>query len=218
VPVSIPSMPRDDAAEDASPRTHQGAVTCERIVRAVARVGFNRGVVATSIEQILTASNASRSQLHRYFANAGRAVQRCTGQARGRIPDVGVLPRARPRGQPLRRRPTGWECRPMQRPTGAARPRSWPRCTAPWLLVVVSLLVLRFRGRGPTNDGCGHFAALVTSPKRRASLYQGQGARREPQPGRRAAFSPRNASGTAAAATTSTSENQHDDRCGKDGE
>jgi TetR/AcrR family transcriptional repressor of nem operon len=103
-------------------------VTRERIVRAAARIVFGRGVAAMSIEQVLTASNASRSQFHRYFVNkaavieaavdfvvvmnrnagwsrrlldrctgrpAARPVQRCTGQARGRIPDVGVLPRRR---------------------------------------------------------------------------------------------------------------------------
>jgi AcrR family transcriptional regulator len=62
-------MPRDDAAEEAPLRTHRDAVTRELIVRAAARIVFSRGVAGTSIEQVLTASNASRSQFHRYFVN-----------------------------------------------------------------------------------------------------------------------------------------------------
>lgn len=68
-------MPRDDAAEDAPLRTHRGAVTRERIVRAAARIVFCRGVVGTSIEQVLTESNASRSQLYRYFANKEAVIE-----------------------------------------------------------------------------------------------------------------------------------------------
>src|SRR6201991_2799764 len=62
-------MPRHDAAEEALLRTHRGEVTREQIVRAAARIVFSRGVVGPSIEQVLTASDASRSQFHRYFAN-----------------------------------------------------------------------------------------------------------------------------------------------------
>ena len=68
-------MPRDDAAEDVPLRTHRGAVMRERIVRAAARIVFSRGVAGTSIEQVLTASNASRSQLHRYFANKEAVIE-----------------------------------------------------------------------------------------------------------------------------------------------
>ena len=68
-------MPRDDAAEDAPPRTHRGAVTRERIVQAAARIVLSRGVVEMSIEEVLTASNASRSQLHRYFANKEAVIE-----------------------------------------------------------------------------------------------------------------------------------------------
>jgi AcrR family transcriptional regulator len=60
-------MPRDDAAEEAPLRTHRGTVTRELIVRAAARIVCSRGVAGTSLEQVLTASNASRSQFHRYF-------------------------------------------------------------------------------------------------------------------------------------------------------
>jgi TetR/AcrR family transcriptional repressor of nem operon len=73
--VSIQSMPRDDPAEDTQPRTHRGAVTRERIVHAAARIVFSRGVVETSVEEVLTASNASPSQLHRYFANKEAVIE-----------------------------------------------------------------------------------------------------------------------------------------------
>jgi TetR/AcrR family transcriptional regulator, transcriptional repressor for nem operon len=68
-------MPTHDAAEEAPLRTHQGVVAREQIVRAAARIVFSRGVVGTSIEQVLTASNASRSQLHRYFANKEAVIE-----------------------------------------------------------------------------------------------------------------------------------------------
>ena len=42
--------------------------------RGTLRRGLSRGVVGTSIEQVLTASNARRSQLHRYVANKEAVV------------------------------------------------------------------------------------------------------------------------------------------------
>ncbi|GAA3047373.1 TetR/AcrR family transcriptional regulator [Pseudonocardia yunnanensis] len=68
-------MPTHDAAEEAPLRTHRGAVAREQIVRAAAHIVFSSGVVGTSIEQVLTASNASRSQLHRYFANKEAVIE-----------------------------------------------------------------------------------------------------------------------------------------------
>jgi AcrR family transcriptional regulator len=50
-------------------------VTRERIVHAAARIVLSRGVVETSIEEVLTASNVSRSQLHRYFANKEALIE-----------------------------------------------------------------------------------------------------------------------------------------------
>jgi len=68
-------MPRDDAVEDAPQWTDRGAATRERIVRAAARIDFSRGVAGTSIEQVLTASNTSRSQLYRYFTNKEAVIE-----------------------------------------------------------------------------------------------------------------------------------------------
>jgi TetR/AcrR family transcriptional regulator, transcriptional repressor for nem operon len=68
-------MPRHDAAEEALLRTHRGEVTREQIVRAAAHIVLSRGVVGTSIEQVLTASDASRSQFHRYFANKEAVIE-----------------------------------------------------------------------------------------------------------------------------------------------
>jgi hypothetical protein len=123
--------------------------------------------------------------------------------------------RVRPRGGSLRRRWIAWECRPMQRSTAAAWPRSWPRRTAPSLLLVVSLLVLRLRGRGQTNAGVWPYRR-VTSPqggrrRTRGARSTRASARSEKRPSR---------CGTRPVdvVTTSRRENQHDDRCGKDGE
>jgi TetR/AcrR family transcriptional regulator, transcriptional repressor for nem operon len=68
-------MPRHDAAEKAPLRTQRGEVTRDQIVRAAARIVFSRGVVGTSIDQILTASSATRSQFHRYFANKEAVIE-----------------------------------------------------------------------------------------------------------------------------------------------
>jgi TetR/AcrR family transcriptional repressor of nem operon len=73
--VSIRSVPRDDAAEDAPRWTDRGAATRDRIVRAAACIDFSRGVAGTSIEQVLGASNASRSQLYRYFSNKEEVIE-----------------------------------------------------------------------------------------------------------------------------------------------
>lgn len=61
--------------EDAPRWTDRGAATRERIVRAAACIDFSRGVAGTSIEQILAASNASRSQLYRYFSNKEEVIE-----------------------------------------------------------------------------------------------------------------------------------------------
>ncbi|WP_433559261.1 TetR/AcrR family transcriptional regulator [Pseudonocardia xinjiangensis] len=50
-------------------------MTRERIVQAAASIVLSRGVVETSIEEVLAASNASRSQLHRYFANKEAVIE-----------------------------------------------------------------------------------------------------------------------------------------------
>jgi AcrR family transcriptional regulator len=61
--------------EDAPRWTDRGAATRERIVRAAACIDFSRGGAGTSIEQVLTASNASRSQLYRYFSNKEEVIE-----------------------------------------------------------------------------------------------------------------------------------------------
>lgn len=51
----------------AEPTTERGRGTRERILTTAARLFHERGVNATSIEQILAASGAGKSQLYRYF-------------------------------------------------------------------------------------------------------------------------------------------------------
>jgi TetR/AcrR family transcriptional regulator, transcriptional repressor for nem operon len=61
--------------EDAPRWTDRGAATRERIVRAAACIDLSRGGAGTSIEQVLTASNASRSQLYRYFSSKEEVIE-----------------------------------------------------------------------------------------------------------------------------------------------
>lgn len=58
------------SANDATPRlTRKGAETRERIVTAAANLVFERGVAATSIEDVKEAAGVSSSQLYHYFGD-----------------------------------------------------------------------------------------------------------------------------------------------------
>jgi AcrR family transcriptional regulator len=49
------------------PPTEQGRATRERIVAATARLVAERGIAATSLDDVLAATRASKSQLYHYF-------------------------------------------------------------------------------------------------------------------------------------------------------
>ncbi len=51
----------------AEPRTERGRETRERILATAARLFHKRGVTATSVEQVLAAAQAGKSQFYRYF-------------------------------------------------------------------------------------------------------------------------------------------------------
>lgn len=56
------------------PTTRRGKDTKQRIVAAAAELMYERGVDATSLEDILTASGAGKSQLYHYFAGKEELV------------------------------------------------------------------------------------------------------------------------------------------------
>jgi AcrR family transcriptional regulator len=58
----------DTSAAD-SPRTARGAATRARIVDAAAELMRTHGVAGTSLDAVLAASHASKSQLYHYFAD-----------------------------------------------------------------------------------------------------------------------------------------------------
>lgn len=58
----------------AEPRTERGRGTRERILATAARLFHERGVNATSVEQILAAADAGKSQLYRYFPSKDALV------------------------------------------------------------------------------------------------------------------------------------------------
>ena len=55
--------------------TARGAKTRERIVTAAADLMYVRGVGATTLDDVLAASGASKSQLYRHFANKDEVVR-----------------------------------------------------------------------------------------------------------------------------------------------
>ena len=56
------------------PITRRGKVTKGRIVELAAALMYERGVSATSIEDILTASGTGKSQLYHYFSSKEELV------------------------------------------------------------------------------------------------------------------------------------------------
>ncbi len=56
------------------PITRRGKVTKARIVELAAALMYERGVSATSIEDILTASGTGKSQLYHYFSSKEELV------------------------------------------------------------------------------------------------------------------------------------------------
>ncbi|MDN4614105.1 TetR/AcrR family transcriptional regulator [Leifsonia sp. F6_8S_P_1B] len=55
--------------------TARGAATRERIVNAAAELMYTRGVGATTLDDVLAASGASKSQLYRHFATKDEIVR-----------------------------------------------------------------------------------------------------------------------------------------------
>ena len=54
---------------NSTPLTKQGRATKERIVRAAAELIAERGAAATSLDDVIAATGASKSQLYHYFAD-----------------------------------------------------------------------------------------------------------------------------------------------------
>lgn len=60
---------------DLYPTTEQGRATRERIVAIAARLIGERGVAATSLDDVMTATRASKSQLYHYFGDKHGLVE-----------------------------------------------------------------------------------------------------------------------------------------------
>jgi AcrR family transcriptional regulator len=58
----------------AEPRTERGRATREKILITAARLFHERGVSATSVEQLLAAAQAGKSQFYRYFPSKDNLV------------------------------------------------------------------------------------------------------------------------------------------------
>jgi AcrR family transcriptional regulator len=58
-----------------TPATRQGRGTRERIVRAAAELMAERGGAATSLDDVIGATGASKSQLYHYFGDKRGLVQ-----------------------------------------------------------------------------------------------------------------------------------------------
>jgi TetR/AcrR family transcriptional regulator, transcriptional repressor for nem operon len=67
-------MPPVDA-DPPSRRPGRGAATRSRIVRAAAELMYAKGVAGTTLDEILAASEAGRSQFYQHFASKGDLVQ-----------------------------------------------------------------------------------------------------------------------------------------------
>jgi TetR/AcrR family transcriptional regulator, transcriptional repressor for nem operon len=64
-----------DSGEPRPPRRGRGAATRERIVRAAAELMYVKGVGATSLEEILAASTAGKSQFYQHFDGKDDLIQ-----------------------------------------------------------------------------------------------------------------------------------------------
>jgi TetR/AcrR family transcriptional repressor of nem operon len=58
-----------------TPATKQGRATKERIVRSAAELVAERGAAATSLDDVIVATGASKSQLYHYFADKHGLVE-----------------------------------------------------------------------------------------------------------------------------------------------
>src|SRR5258708_35014444 len=57
------------------PPTEQGRATRERIVAATSRLVAERGVAATSLDDVLAATRTSKSQLYHYFEDRAELLR-----------------------------------------------------------------------------------------------------------------------------------------------
>jgi AcrR family transcriptional regulator len=57
------------------PRTGRGRASRERIVERAAELVAERGVAGTSLDEVLAAAGASKSQLYHYFADRDELVE-----------------------------------------------------------------------------------------------------------------------------------------------
>ena len=64
------------------PLTDRGRRSRERIVDAASEVVAERGAGGASLDQILEAAGASKSQLYHYFADKGELVRAVIARAR----------------------------------------------------------------------------------------------------------------------------------------
>jgi AcrR family transcriptional regulator len=63
----------------AEPRTGRGRASRERIVESAAELFAERGVAATSLDEVLTAAGAGKSQLYHYFRGRDELVEAAVG-------------------------------------------------------------------------------------------------------------------------------------------
>lgn len=63
----------------AQPATARGRETRERILRAAARLFHERGVAATSVDDVLVAAAAGKGQIYRYFSSKDELVAAVVG-------------------------------------------------------------------------------------------------------------------------------------------
>ena len=78
-------------SEDRSPDedlTARGRASRERLVRAATGLMLEQGVAATSIDDVLTAAGASKSQLYHYFDNKRHLVDAVIGYAERAVIDA----------------------------------------------------------------------------------------------------------------------------------
>lgn len=64
----------DGSTDPTRPATQRGRESRQRIVTAAARLMYERGVMSTSVDDILTASGAGKSQLYHYFSGRDELV------------------------------------------------------------------------------------------------------------------------------------------------
>jgi TetR/AcrR family transcriptional regulator, transcriptional repressor for nem operon len=63
----------------AEPRTGRGRASRERIVESAAELFAERGVAATSLDEVLAAAGAGKSQLYHYFSGRDELVEAAVG-------------------------------------------------------------------------------------------------------------------------------------------